>query len=139
MYTELFEKFLTHHDTLQVYKDSKLIFSSDKERLLPLLEYIDRFAPIHQQVTILDKIVGRAAALLCAKANCIELYSPLGSELAVKALHQYDIKYNLVKVVPYINNANQDDMCPMEKLSIGKSPDEFYETMKALTRSQEQR
>ena len=132
MYTELFDKFLTHHNTLQVYKDNKLVFASDKERLLPLMEYIDRFSAIYGQVTLFDKIVGRAAALLCAKANCIEVYSPLGSELAVKALNQYGIKHHLVEIVPYINNTNQDDMCPMEKLSLGKDPEEFYKASKNL-------
>ncbi len=132
MYRELFDKFLTHRNTLQIYKDNKLIFASDKEGLLPLLEYIDRFAAIYRQVILFDKIVGRAVALLCAKANCAEVYSPLGSELAVKALNQYGIRHHLVEIVPYINNADQDDMCPMEKLALEKDPEEFYKTLKNL-------
>ena len=129
MYTELFDKFLTHHDTLHVYKDNKQVFASDKERLLPLLDYIDKFAASYQNVVVFDKIIGRAAALLCAKANCKEVYSPLGSELAIEALNPYGIKYHLVEIVPYIKQINQKEMCPMEKLSLDREAEEFYQAL----------
>ncbi len=86
MYTYLFNEFSLSNDTLQVYKDDKLLFSSNKDRLLPILEYIDKFAPHHQQAVIFDKIMGNAAALLSVKANCHEVYSPLGSKLALKTV-----------------------------------------------------
>jgi hypothetical protein len=93
----LFNGFLTSSDTLQVYKDNKLLFSSNKDRLLPLLEYIDRFALHHQQVVIFDKIMGNAAALLSVKASCQEVYSPLGSQLAIKTLDKHGIKYHITE------------------------------------------
>ncbi len=126
MYARLFNRFLTGSDTLQVYKGSKLLFASNKDRLLPLLEYINRFAHYHQ-VVIFDKIMGNAAALLAVKASCREAYSPLGSQLAIKTLDKYHIKYHLAETVPCIQKPNGEDMCPMEKLSINREPEEFYE------------
>ena len=52
MYTRLFNEFLMSNDSLQVYEGDRLLVASDKDRLVPLLEYIDRFAPHHQQVVI---------------------------------------------------------------------------------------
>ena len=129
MYARLFNRFLTGSDTLQVYKGSKLLFASNKDRLLPLLEYIDRFAHYHQ-VVIFDKIMGNAAALLAVKASCREVYSPLGSQLAIKTLDKYHIKYHLTETVPYIQKANGEDMCSMEKLSMNRDPEEFYELIR---------
>lgn len=126
MYARLFNRFLTGSDTLQVYKGSKLLFASNKDRLLPLLEYINRFAHYHQ-VVIFDKIMGNAAALLAVKASCREVYSPLGSQLAIKTLDKYHIKYHLSETVPRIQKPNGEDMCPMEKLSMNREPEEFYE------------
>ncbi|MCK4331296.1 MAG: DUF1893 domain-containing protein [Dehalococcoidia bacterium] len=103
-----------------------------KDRLLPLLEYIDRFAPYHREVVIFDKIMGRAAALLCVKASCQELYSPLGSQLAIEALDKYGIKYHLTQIAPYIQKPDQKDMCPMERLSLDKAPEEFYEAIRNI-------
>lgn len=86
MYRRLFNEFLVGDNTLQVYEDNKLIFASNHDRLVPLVEYIENAACDHQDVVIFDRITGRAAVLLCVKANCRELYSPLGSQLAIEAL-----------------------------------------------------
>lgn len=121
-------------DTLRVYKDNQLLFASKRDRLLPIVEYIDKFAPYHPQVVIFDKIMGNAAALLTIKADCGEVYSPLGSRFAVTTLEKYGIKYQLTETVPYIQKPGKEEMCPMEKLSLDKEPGEFYEVMKTIIR-----
>jgi len=123
---ELFARFVDSSDTFRVYHQGKLIFKSKKERLSPLLEYIDRFVPQVKDVVIFDRIVGNAAALLLKKAFCLEIYSPLGSEFAIQTLSEQGIKYHFSKTVPYILNQAGDDICPMEKLSLGKSSEEFF-------------
>lgn len=130
MYQHLFHQFATGKNTLRIYKGNKLIFTSDKDRLLPLIEYLDKFGSRHRKVVIFDKILGRAAALLCIKANCREVYSPLGSQLAIEVLGKRDIKYHLTRTVPCIQKPDQTGMCPMEALSIGKEPEEFYRLVK---------
>jgi hypothetical protein len=130
MDTDLYRAFLASGDTLRIYRDETLVFSSDKDRLLPLMEYLADYQS-GEPVTIFDKIMGNAAALLSVKANCREVYSPLGSELGIKTLEKHDIKYHLDKVVPFIMRDDGKDMCPMEKLSIGKTPKEFYQEMKS--------
>ena len=97
-----------------------------------MASFVDRVAPHHRQVVIFDKIMGNAAALLSVKASCQKVYSPLGSQLAVKTLDEYGIKYHLTEIVPYIQKPNSEDMCPMEKLSINKEPEEFYEIIKNI-------
>jgi hypothetical protein len=131
VYQALFDKFLVSDHTLCVYKGDKLIFTSDKDRLLPLMEYLEKSASRHRKVIIFDKILGRAAALLCIQANCREVYSPLGSQLATDTLTKRGIKYHLTRTVPCIQTP-QGNMCPMELLSIGKEPKEFYQAIKKL-------
>ena len=129
MYQRIFSEFNASGDTLWIYEDSSLVFSSRKDRLLPLMEYIDRFAQEHSGVVIYDKIIGNAAALLAVKAGCKEIFSPLGSELALQTLEKYDITYHFTRTVSTIQKADGESMCPMEKLSIGKEPEEFYREM----------
>jgi threonine aldolase len=131
MHQELFKQFLRSENTLNVYEEDNLIFVSDRDRLLPLLDYLEGFAGRYTQVVVFDKLTGNAAALLCIMAHCREIYSPLGSQLAVKTLDEYHLIYHFNKVVPFIQQANRKDMCPMEKLSIGKRPEEFYHALKA--------
>lgn len=128
-----FQKFLTSSDNLHVYETSKIIFTSDKAGLLPLLEYIDRFSLYHQQVAIFDKIMGNGAALLSVLANCQEVYSPLGSQLAISTLDKYRISYHITNIVPYIRKTLMGEMCPMEKLSMHKDPAGFYAAVRDIT------
>jgi len=130
MGTSLFNDFLISADTLWVYDGDRLLFTSNKDGLQPLLEYIDRIVPYQNEIKIFDKIMGNAAALLSVKADCRKVYSPLGSQLAIKTLGDYNAEYHFIKIVPYIQNREGEGMCPMEKLSINKSPDEFYETVR---------
>lgn len=127
---KLLGQFINSGDTLWVYKGTKLIFQSRKERLMPLLDYIDAFVPQIKGVTIFDCVVGNAAALLLKKALCLKVHSPLASQAAVRSLEKFGIRYHFLKIVPRIREGN--DICPMEKLSGGKTPDEFYQAVKAL-------
>lgn len=127
---KLLGQFIKSGDTLWVYKGTKLIFQSRKERLMPLLDYIDAFVLQIRGVTILDRIVGNAAALLLKKALCLKVYSPVASQAAVRSLEKFGISYHFSKIVPCIREGK--DVCPMEKLSEGKTPDEFYQAVKDL-------
>ena len=133
MNKRLFNEFLAGGDTLRIYKGDVLVFASRRERLLALLEYIDTTAANYRGVIILDKVMGNAAALLSIKAGCSEVWSPLGSQLAVMTLDEYGIRYHLSRIVPLIMQTNKKDICPMEGLSLNKSPQEFHKSMKRLT------
>ncbi len=128
-YDRLFARFVDSSDTFRAYHKGKLVFKSKKDRLIPLLEYIDTFVPRVQGVVIFDRIVGNAAALLLKKAFCLEIYSPLGSKIAARTLTEQGIKYYFSRTVPYIVNKAGDDICPMEKLSLGKNSEEFFQAM----------
>jgi hypothetical protein len=97
--------------------------------LMPLFEYVTTASSGHEDVVIFDKVIGNAAALLSVTAKCREVYSPVGSEPALKTLEKYGIDYHISKIVPYILKPGTSDLCPMERLSIGKTPEEFFTTM----------
>ena len=126
-----FDEFVKSKDTVRVYKGDKLLFSSQEERLMPLLAYAARFAPYEKDVTVFDRVVGNAAALLLKKILCSEVFSPLGSEAAIQALNSFGIKYHFSEIVPCIMDDSRQNMCPMEKLSTGKTSEEFYQVMSA--------
>ena len=70
------------------------------------------------------------AGQLSVLANCDEIYSPLGSQLAVTTLERRRVAYHFAEIIPYIRKSDGPDMCPMEKLSIGMEPEEFYTRVK---------
>ncbi len=130
MTNDAFDEFLASDDTLRVYKDDRLIFSSGKERLLPLLDYTDSGAPHEDAVTVFDRVVGNAAALLLSRVSCRQVLSELGSDLALETLDRLGIRHTFTETVPYIENNRRDGMCPMEELSLNRTPDEFHQALR---------
>jgi hypothetical protein len=126
---DLFESFLKCDDKLWVLKVNTPTFKSQKEGIAPLLDYIEKFSPCTDDVTVFDRVVGNAAALLLKRIRCKKIYSLIGSRYALETLNKNSIPSYFVKVVPYILNRKRDGMCPFEKLSIGKSPEEFYKSI----------
>ncbi len=124
-----YEDFKKSSDTLRIYSGDRCIFHSDKDVLAPLVEYISKDGS-RKPLTVFDKVMGNAAALLAVKAGAQVVYSPLGSDLGIKTLNNNKIEHHLEKTVPFILARNGVDICPMEKLSIDKTPDEFYNAVK---------
>lgn len=130
----VFRKFQESEDTLWVYVAGNLYFRSAEKGIAPLLTYIKECAPCPEGAVAFDRIVGNAAALLLQKASCPEVYSVLGSELAAETLERLGITFTFLKLVPYISNQAGDGMCPFEKASVGKSPEEFYQMATGMVR-----
>jgi hypothetical protein len=129
MYQDMFSQFLQSGDSLHVYEGGNLVFASHKDGVLPLLDYLST-QPERKNVVIFDSVMGNAAALLAVKAGGQEVFSPLGSQVAIGTLDKYHIRYHITETVPHILRADGKDMCPMEKLSLGKDPEEFYLAVK---------
>ena len=127
---QLFNEFVETQDTLWVYLAGNLHFRSVEKGIAPLFTYIQEFTPCPEGAVVFDRVVGNAVALLLKMASCQEVYSLTGSELAIETLKRLGIAHSFLSVTPYIINRTGDDMCPFEKASIGKLPEEFYEFVK---------
>lgn len=134
MHSRLFEEFLAGKDSLRIYEGTRLIFSSDSDGIAPLLEYAALARPPGSGTVMLDRVVGNAAALLAVNAGCREVYSPLGSRPAVDTLDRHGVRHHLTEIVSRIRRADGKGMCPMEELSLGKEPAEFYRLVRDMVR-----
>lgn len=115
---------------LEIWQNNRIIFRSKKSGVRGLLDFIKEQGKNFEGLVIFDKIVGQAVALLAAYLKAKEVYGGTGSELAVKTLGKYKIKFDFQKTVPNILNRDQTDLCPMEKISLDKTPEEFYNFLK---------
>jgi hypothetical protein len=118
------EKFKESGLSILVLKGEKVLFSSDKEMLKPLIEAIGS-VDMHG-ATVYDKIVGRAAMLLFVKAKVKEVFALVASKTAVQVAEQYEIPFVVEELTERIINRKGDDICPMEKKSECLGPEEFY-------------
>lgn len=116
---------------LIIIKDGESIYSSKDGGMAPLLEAIDRLGL--QKLfdsTVVDKIVGKAAALLVSYFRAKDVYTKLLSGRAIETLNKHGIRYMSEKVVDQISDKEGVDICPFEKMVLEiEDPQEGYKKL----------
>lgn len=121
-----FEKFLKSPFGLEIRSGEKIVFRSKKAGVRGLVEFIKRYGKRFKNLIIFDKIVGQGAALLAAYLSAEKVYGKTGSKLAEKTLKRFKIKIYFKKTVDNILDKKKKDLCPLEKKSFSRTPEEFY-------------
>jgi len=88
---------------------------------------------------IADKVVGKAAASLMILGGITELYAEIISSSALALLRDAGISVDFGREVPFIENRDKDDWCPLEKICYNETSaddilpriTEFINNMKA--------
>jgi len=125
-----FEEFAKSERELEIWNNGELVFQSDKKMVGGLLDFIQDGASRFTDLTIFDKRAGNAVALLCAYSGVKEIYAVLGSQAAAKTFDEFKIKFHFLETIPHILNQAENDICPLEKKSFSKNPEEFYQAIK---------
>jgi len=121
---------------LVIVKDGKTLFESRSSGIRGLLQAVERFGEGLFGSSAADKVVGRAAAMLCAYSRFSEVFAVRMSEGGRKVLNENNIKYQFEELVPRILDIKQADVCPFEKLvAESKNPKEAYEKLKSCIES----
>ena len=82
----------------------------------PLLEFFDHRAPgFLKGATVVDKVIGRAAAMIVISGGATRVHGELMSEDAKALLESKGITVSYGTLVPRILNADRSDLCPLEK------------------------
>jgi hypothetical protein len=118
--------------SLALIKDNKIIFSSKKSRLRPIVMCVMKCN--ESNCTLFDKVVGLAAARIIIHSKRIsKVITNVISEPALSLLKSNKIEVEAKKKVPNILNDSKTGVCPMEqKAKIITDNSKFYKTMKNL-------
>lgn len=101
-----------------IVKDGRVVFSSDGRGIKPIYTALNELKDQLIGSSVADKVIGKAAAMICQQAQIKELSTNLISEGGLKVLDNTPIIYEYDKLVPYIKNRDQSGMCPVETLSL---------------------
>ena len=117
------------------YKKEVLVYSSKMRGIAPLVELCD-INKENDELFVADKVIGKAAALLCIKCNVRMLFAKVISDAAIKILHDYGVDTRFDERVAFIENRTGTGKCPMEALAADTvSPDEMLKRAKDFLRS----
>lgn len=121
---------------LYIVKGSKVLYSSCKMGMIPLLEAASKLS--FEELagsTVVDKIIGKAAALIISYYKAEGVFAKTISEKAVCVLKKNGVRYNAERIVKEIRKRDSLEICPFEKLVLDiNDPKEGYEMILHNTR-----
>lgn len=99
--------------TLSLCRDG-VCLTSDKKGIAPMLGFIEEGRNL-VGFSVADRIVGKAAALLFAKAGIARVHALVLSLGGKETLERYKIPYTFDALTKSIINRAGTDVCPMER------------------------
>lgn len=127
---ERFKRFLKSSFGLEIWSGEKIVFRSRKRGISGLMGFVSKYGRKFRNLIVFDKKIGQGAAFVLIYLKIKEVFAKTGSRLAKKVLKKAKITFYFEETVPQIPNRTNDGLCPIEQLSIGKTPKEFYALMK---------
>ena len=110
--------------SLLVCKDGVVSFQ-DEHGIQPLLIQIK--CKGLKNAVVVEKVVGKAAALLMVYEKVKQVHTNIIAKDAIKVFEKHKIEYSYNEVVDYIQNNKKDGLCPMEqKVQNVNSPGKAY-------------
>jgi len=120
-----------NNDNLVIAKNGRVLFETNSPGIRGLLTAMEKIGKELKGSAVADKIVGGAAAQLCAYSNVINVFAVTLSQSGKDVLEKNNIGYKYENFVPHILNFKKTDLCPFEKLVTEcNSPEEAYERLK---------
>jgi hypothetical protein len=123
--------------SLVIVKKDKIVFKSLDHGIKPLLEAIDRVSSeLLKDSLVIDKVAGKAGALLICYFSAQEVYAKTISEPAIQVLQMYGIDSNYQKRIKMIQGRKKGESCPFEKAVLEiDDPKAGYEKLSSLAHS----
>ena len=114
-------------NSLMIYSGGRLIFQSASKGVRPHLEAIDMHGEALRGTLMVDKIVGRAAALLILYSDAAETHAQVLSRPGKQVLDMHGLPTEYVELVDHIKMKDGSIYCPFERMVQGVTdPGEAY-------------
>ena len=108
-------------------------YVSDLPGLRPLMNWLHQSPEIIEGSYVIDKVVGKASAMLLTYGGARKIHGKLMSRPADEFLTAHGIEHTYDVMTDYILNQDQSDMCPMEKrVKDLKEPEEAFAALKPI-------
>jgi hypothetical protein len=107
--------------SLMVYNGGEVIFQSASKGVRPYLEAIDALGGRLKGTLIVDKIVGRAAALLLLYSGAVEVHAGVINPGGRKLIEDAGVRLFYDKEIDHIKTVDGRIYCPFESMVQGIS------------------
>jgi len=114
-----------------VVKNGALLTGKRGNGIKSMLGAITELREDIQSSTIGIRLLDKASALLCAYVKVSGVYTPQATKKAIAVLIRANIPGRTDKMIPYLNNKEDEDVFKFENMVINiDSPEEAYNILK---------
>ncbi|MDO4303809.1 MAG: ECF transporter S component [Bacillota bacterium] len=114
-----------------IIKDERIVYKDSGNGVKPIIKVIDENRELLKDAVIVDKIIGKAAALLLDLGGAKKVYGALMSKAAKEYLSGKRIEFGCGRCIQVINNRKGDGICPLERaVNDIDDPAEAYDKLK---------
>jgi len=119
---------------LYIVKNGEVIFSSSESGITPIIEVVEKLGiPKLSGSIVIDKIVGKAVALVVSYFEARKVFTSLISQSAIDILNRNNVLYESERLTNEIKAKDGLNVCPFENaVKDVKDPKEGYERLKRL-------
>jgi len=123
--------------SLVIAKGGRIVFATRQSGVSGFLRAIDEFSKDGLiDSSVADRIVGRAAAMLCLYCAVKAVYAVILSESGKELLEKNSVPFQFESLVPNILNRQKTGTCPFEQtVSSISNMEEAYEKLKSCTKT----
>ncbi len=127
------EQMVNSENNLMVFRGDELVFSSSGRGIAPLIEAIDTIGRENLiGVTTVDRVVGKAAALLNLYMGAVEVHAGVISSGAKVLLSGHGVQYQFLEETDVVKAKDGVVFCPFETLVWDVSdPEEAHALIRA--------
>ena len=114
-----------------VIRGKRIAWTASGHGVAPLLTLYERSPELLKDAWVVDKVIGKAAAMLLVLAGAAGAYGVLMSDAALLYLKSHGLRADSGRRVSRILNRTGDGVCPMERaVADTEDPEEGYRLLK---------
>jgi len=118
---------------LVIVKNGAVLYQSTASGMKGLLQAIEEYNGDLAGTAVADKIIGRAAAMLCVYSKVKSVFAITMTEGALKLLTKNRVAHKFERYVHRLMNSQGTDICPFERaIRDIDEPKEAFKTLSAL-------
>ncbi len=114
MQNKLFDLISNNTASFIISEGDTVIYQDIGIGVKPIMRVIREKPSLLQNAVVIDKVIGKAAALLLTKYSVSVVYGLLMSKTAIKIFEKNNIEYHYIDLVDTIKNRTGDALCPLE-------------------------
>ena len=118
MNIEEMKSLLNQDDIVCIVSKGDHVLTSNLKGIRPWVKWLRECPELLEGAFVVDKVVGKAAAMLMIVSKVKTLYTPVMSENALQYLTDQKIDFSYERTVAYIKNNEKNGLCPMEQTVI---------------------